>query len=409
MALRPRRPTRRRLAYAAMAIVIWTLPQIRGTLSVFRDGLQSYLDISIDQFGLLISIGSVTGMVGSLLAGRLVDRHGPRVVLRVCLVGAAAGLAMAGLVDRWLLLLAALALTALFAMPLWIASQAYLVRLFPTRRRRVLSLSLVAMSLTGIAVPLLAEGLLHLHRTHPAVRFGTILHVPFAVVAVLLAGAVVLYRPGKSLARPKPAPLPAGPASRRLHVPGAMLLVGALAVHGTCDTSAMLWMPRVLGSSSYLHRPLPPGVVTAGFSVAYVLARGLLSLLPEHFGRRVMIIAPGAVGGALFLAGVLSRSQSATAACYVLGGFCWSFEFPAILSTLAGGDGRRFGASLGMMSVGAGLGTFALANVMGVLAKSLGEPWLWMVLILPACGFGLVSLIGAVWVLRFGRCAGQNA
>ena len=162
-------------------------------------------------------------------------------------------------------------------------------------------------------------------------------------------------------------------------------------------------MPRVLGSSSYAERPFLPGVVVAGFSLAYVLARGLLSVLPEQWGRRAMLIVPGVVGSAVLLAGILSRSQAVTAVCYVVGGFCWSFEFPAILSTLAGSDGRRFGSALGLLSVGWGLGTFALVNSMGLLARSLGDESLWMILILPAAGFPLVSLGGAIWVWRFGR------
>jgi len=322
------------------------------------------------------------------------------------LFGAAAGMAMAALAGQWRLLLVALGFTAMFSWPMYIASQSYLVRLFPFRRRRVLSLSLVVMSTTGLAVPLLAEGLLYLRRTHPAVSFSHILHVPFAVTAGLLLLGTMLYRRSRSLgAAAGRLPAPGGPGRRPLGQE-ALLLVGMMVVHGMCDSSAMMWMPRVLGSSSYAARPLPPGVVTAGFSLAYVLARGLLSVLAEHWGRRVMMIAPGLLGSGVFLAGVLSRSQVATSVCYVLGGFCWSFEYPAVLSILAGDGGpdvhRGFGSALGLVSLGSGLGTFALANAMGLLAKSLGDASLWMILILPAAGFPLVSLGGAIWVRRFG-------
>ena len=51
------------------------------------------------------------------MGGRLVDRAGPRAVLRVCLFGAAVGLALAGLADRWAFMLAALAFVALFTFP----------------------------------------------------------------------------------------------------------------------------------------------------------------------------------------------------------------------------------------------------------------------------------------------------
>lgn len=206
-ARRAGRVIRRRLLFAGVTMLLGTLPQVRGMLSVFRDTLQSHLGISIDQFGLLISIGSVTGMLGAVLGGRLVDRRGPRVVLRVCLFGAGVGMAMVALAGRWISLLAALGLTALFTWPMWIASQSYLVRLFPHRRRRVLSLSLVVMSAAGVGVPLLAEGLLYLRRTRPAVSFSHILHIPFAVAAGLLLLGTMLYRRRKSLA--------AGPRAKR--------------------------------------------------------------------------------------------------------------------------------------------------------------------------------------------------
>ena len=401
--VRSGRPSRRRLLFAGVTMLLWTLPQVTGMLSVFRDTLQSHFAISIDQFGLMISIGAIPGMLGAVLGGRLVDRRGPRVVLRVCLFGAAVGMAMAALAGEWIYLLVALGVTALFSSPMWIAAQSYLVRLFPRRRRRVLSLSLVAMSITGVAVPLLAEGLLHLRRTHPSVSFSHILHIPFAVTAGVLLLAVPLYRRRKALGAAAAVPSVPGESARRPLDKSALLLVGMMVVHDMCDNSAMMWMPRVLGSSSYAERPLLPGVVTAGFSLAYVLARGLLSVLPEQWGRRAMLIAPGVVGSAVLLAGILSRSQAVTAVCYVVGGFCWSFEFPAILSTLAGSDGRRFGSALGLLSVGSGLATFALANTMGLLARSLGDASLWMILILPAAGFPLVSLGGVIWVWRFGR------
>ena len=108
--------------YAAVTVALLTLPQIRGTLSIFRDRLQSHFGISIEQLGLLLSIWTIPGIVGALLGGRLVDRAGPRVVLRACLMGAALGLALAALADGWVSMLAALAFVALFTFPLHLAA-----------------------------------------------------------------------------------------------------------------------------------------------------------------------------------------------------------------------------------------------------------------------------------------------
>lgn len=402
---RPRRPGRRRLLYAAVTVALLTLPQIRGTLSIFRDGLQSHFDISIEQLGLLLSIWTIPGMIGAVLGGRAVDRAGPRVVLRACLMGAALGLALAALADGWAYMLAALAFVALFTFPLHIAAQTYLIRLFPTRRRRVLSLNMVALSLSGVAVPLLAEALLRLERTDPSVSFSQILHVPFAVVAAALAMGALLYRRRKSLAGPDPAEKAREPQRPRPFGKGAVLLLAMMVLHGTCDSSLFVWMPRVLGGGSFARQVFLPGAVMAGFSLAYVLSRSLLSLLPERSGTRVMLIAPGLLGGVLMLAGLASRSQTWTAAGYVAGAFCWSFEYPAILAALAGGEARRFGSALGANAVALGLATFAMVNSMGLIARGVGEQSMWVILLLPAAGFPLVGLAGAIWVWRFSRRA----
>ena len=396
-----------RLALAAVTILLWALSGVTIVLSVYRDRLQSHFDISTDEFGLLISIGAISGALGALIGGVLVDRRGPRIVLRTCLIGAAAGMALAGIPAQWLVMLVAMGVAALFVYPMGIAAQSYLVRLFPRRRRRVLSLSLVAMSVGGVGFPLLAEGLLHLERTRSAATFAQILHVPFALTAVLLLLGVLAYR-GKVL------PTLPGPASAALPRPArtptareSLLLVVLLVIHGTCDNSAMMWMPRVLGSGSFAERVLAPGAVVAAFSLAYVLSRTLLTLLPERWGMRFMMIAPGVLGGGVFLAGILSRSQLWTAVCYVLGGFCWSFEYPAILSTLAGNDRTRFGSALGLQAVATGLATFAMANVMGHVGTTLGEASRWAILLVPAAGFPLVSPGAAIWAWRFGRTAAQ--
>ena len=404
---RLRRPGRRRLLYAAVTVALLTLPQIRGMLSIFRDRLQSHFDISIAQLGLLLSIWTIPGIVGALLGGRLVDRAGPRAVLRVCLFGAAIGLALAGLADGWAFMLGALAFVALFTFPMHIAAQTYLIRLFPTRRRRVLSLNMVAWGLSGVAVALLAEGLLHLERASPSVSFSQILHVPFAVVAGLLAMGALLYRRPKSLAGPAPAEKAREPQRPRPFGKGAVLLLAMMVIHGTCDSSLYVWMPRVLGGTSFTRQLFLPGAVMAGFSLAYVLSRGILSLLPERSGARLMLIAPGLLGGVLLLAGVASRSQAWTAAGYVAGAFCWSFEYPAILAVLAGGEARRFGAALGANAVALGLATFAMVNAMGLIAGAVGEESMWVVLLLPAAGFPLVGLGGAIWVWRFSRATPQ--
>jgi len=71
----------------------------------------------------------------------------------------------------------------------------------------------------------------------------------------------------------------------------------------------------------------------------------------------------------------------------------------------AGGEARRFGSALGANAVALGLATFAMVNSMGLIARAVGEQSMWVILLLPAAGFPLVGLAGAIWVCRFSRAA----
>jgi len=372
-------------------------------LSVFRSDMQEYFGISLSQFGLLLSIGTLPGVFGSLLGGRLVDRVGPRTVMRVCLVGTALGMILVSLAETWGFMLLSLCVLALFGPTLSIATHAYLVRLFPNRRRRVLAISMVVVSVMGGCFSLLAEGLVQLHRHSEDVSFAAILHAPFAISAgILLVGSFV-YARRRSRERADSQDM-AVDAQRLDHLkPGNMLLVALLITHTIFDVAANTWMPRVLDSCSFSEVVFKPGYVMFGFSSAYVVSRSLLSLMGERRGRRIMMVAPSFLGAAALTAGVLSRSQATLSICYVLAGFLWSVEYPVILAILAEQSGPRFGSAMAMQMVGMGIGTFAATNLMGLLGQHLGEANLWKILLVPACGLPLVGIGGAVWIWRFGR------
>lgn len=399
---------RRSTAYAALTTLLWSLTSITMMLSVFRDKLQAYYGITKDQYGLLLSISAIPGIAGGLLGGVAVDRLGAKTVLRVSLAGCAASLGVAACPGPWTLLLVAVGMLSLFVQPLGIAATAYMVELFPSNRRRVLTLSLVGMSVCAMVFPLLAEGLLKLHAARPAVTFGQIMRIPLAVTAGVLLLGVLLYRGRSSTARGTVEPeKPREPAKGPLDA-GSLLLVALLVMHGTCDTAAYMWMSSVLGNEHcYGRHVFLPGAVMAAFSLAYVVSRSILSMLPERWGANAMMIAPGLLGGTVLLSGILSRDQAWTSIAYVTAGFCWSVEYPTFLSTLANTT-TRFGTALAVQAVAGGLALFVMVYVMGIIAQALGDAALWKILLIPACGFPLVGLGGAIWVWRF-RPAKQPA
>ncbi len=397
-----RRFPRRRLKYAIVTILLGTFSGYNEVLAVFRDALQSYFGIGVREFGLLLSIGTVPGALAALTAGILIDRWGPRAVLRGCLAGIAAGMLLAAQGKWWIVMLAAVAIISCFSYPLYMSIQSYLVNLFPRHRRRVLSLNLVIVSARGILFPLWAEYLLYMQRTHARLKFSYVLHLPFALLSLPLLLGIFLYRKEKTLGRAEPRKTD---RDRRFLTPlpgSSMLLISLLIIHGMVDNTAYMWMPRVLDSESFPEQIFAPGFVMAAYGLAYVLSRGILTLIPERSGNRIMLIAPGILGGGIFLAGILSRSQPITAASYVLGGLLWSFEYPAILAVIAENERSRFGSALAMQALGSGLGTFLMANLMGWMGARFGDPRLWIILLVPASGFPLVGIGGAIWLLRYG-------
>ena len=394
---------RRHIGYAVAITIISVLASYPSILPFFRDVLQRYLRIGDREFGLLFSIGSIGGVVTVLLGGPLVDRWGPRRMLSICLLGTGAVMLLIGAAGaHWVVLAVALGLNSIVAGPLNIAMSAYLARLFPRHRRRVLSLNLAAQSAGGFMIAVLSEGWLGLTRAVPAVRFAYVLHVPFAVLGAVLVMVSRCWRPSRAR-RPVPHATPLF-HWRTMAIPAPLLLLGVLlALHGAVDTTIYTWMPRFLASDSFGSHPIPPGFVLSGFSVAYLVSRVLLAMLPETRGRRTLMILPGLLGGSVLIAGILSRQFWFTAGGYVLAAFLWSAEYPAMLSMVARRGAKSFGAVMAVAGVLSAILTFGLLNLAGWTAEHLGEARMWQAMLVPACGFPLVGLGGALWVALYGR------
>jgi MFS family permease len=372
-----------------------------GLLPVFGNALQAYFNLDLPQLGLLLCIGNLPGAVGGLLGGLAMDRYGPFRVLRVGLAGAGAGLALTAVAFNFTFMLAAIIVLSFFVQGLiGTAVPGYLVRLFPKHQRRVLSLSLVTASLVGMLFPLLAELLLRLNAK--GVPFTYVLHVPLAVMAAVLLTCASLFRQRSGVAAASLQEQAAKAASSAFSLrglsAGAVLLIVVLSLHCSCDNLIGAWLPRVMRSASYSGIVISPGVVLSAGGLAYVISRILLSLLPEHVGRRVFMVAPGLLGGTVLLAGLLSRSQLLTSIAYMAAMFCWSAEFPTFLATASRVEPRHFGTIYAIMSLVQGLAVFLGGMAMGQAGQWLGDQRLWMILLPPAAGFVLVGAGGALWL-----------
>ena len=407
--LTPAHPVRRRrhLKYAIVVSLILVLAYFTGILPVFRGELQRYLRINDYQFGLFFSLGPLCGAVAVFLGGAMVRRLGAVRIIRFGLWGAAAGTALlAAAGPNWHAALAAGVICSASTGMLSIAANVYITKLFPRAQRRVLSLNLAIIGAGGIVLPVLAEGLLALPAHVPGLTFGHVYRVSFLIVAVLLVWASSRYRGGRHHAGVHRAAGGGLVNWRQFILPWQVAwLVGLMCLHGATDATINVWMSKFLAGGSFTRHPVAPGLVLAGFSLSYLVSRTILSMLPESWGRRSLLVLPGIVGGSLLLAGILSRNYWLTAGSYVLAGFCWSSELPAMMGRMADSGKGHFAAALALRQIADGLLSAATLYGAGSAFAFVGESSTWMVMATLACGFIMVGIGGGLWIILSGRAA----
>ncbi len=389
------------LYFAGVIFFIMLVSGYKGVLPVFRSTLQDYLSIGDGRFGLLFSITSLAGLSSAVYGGYFIDKWGPRRVIRLCLIGVGTGMIIIAFAGRsYLLFTIGTAWSGLFSSSLFIAVSTYLGKLFPRHQRRVLSLNLAGASFGGVMIPLIAEGLLKISGDSSSVTFAQVLHIPFIIVGMFLISASFIYR-GQNNVKPVFASEDRFTLKSLSVSRSVVLLLLMKALHGAADNTLHIWMARFLESTSFFVQPFLPGIVLSSYAFSYLLSRILLATLSDRVGKRAFLIFPGILGGAIIILGILTRSYFLTAAAYVVGGFLWSFENPAIVSTILRIDKNRFGRSMGLAQLLGGVIAFILLNAVGFLTERLGEAEMWKVMLLPACIFPLVGFLGMIWSVKF--------
>lgn len=384
----------RRRVYGTAIILLVALTCYRAIVPVFRGELLDYLAIDDGRFGLLFSLANWALLAPLLAAGWLNARLGSLRLFRLGILLAAAGMGLVAASGRaWTALAGALAVLGAGTVLMEIGGNSLLLGLYAEQRRRVFSLGMAARSVTETVAPALGEGWLALAAAVPAVTFGWVFHAPFAALAAVFVTGFFLFRPRT----PVPAPPPW--KWRDLLIGGPSLgLVGLLALHGAADLMLFTWMARYLGSGAFDAQPVPPGFVLSAFSIAYVVSRTILGRLPETWGRRRLLVAPGLIGGTVAVAGILSRDYMLTACGYVAGAFFWSAEYPAMVSRIAEREGARFGAALALMALAGTAASAAALWGSGWLIQAVGVEGMWVPMAASAALFPVVGLGGALWI-----------
>ena len=145
--------SRRRRRLAIAVLIFFTLTAYTGVINVFGPRLREYFSLTFEQYGTMTGLGSLGQTVSLLLVGLVISRFGVRRITELALGGIGGCFVVIGLGASLLSLKVGLALHGLFSGFSRVALPAFLVALYPSQKRRMISVQLVCWSTMGIMVP----------------------------------------------------------------------------------------------------------------------------------------------------------------------------------------------------------------------------------------------------------------
>lgn len=315
--------------------------------------------------GLVMTMFAVFPALLALPAGRLADRRGYHLPVRLAACCALAGTLLAAATQNMFTLCAAAALSGAGSGFGMIAIQRSAGRLASSdsERLRVFSAIALAPAVAGLFGPMLAGVLID----HAGYAWAFLALALLPVATLLAAQAVPDEQP-----RPAQAPMPR-PASAwgllRLAQFRRLLFVSWLVslawdVHGFA--LPLLGVERGLSASAL-------GVVLAAYALASMSVRLLMPLLAGRLDRRTLLVGAMLLTCTVFGAYPLLRSAWAMAACAAGLGIALGMVQPAIMATLHDvTPSERHGEALALRSMAIHISMAAMPLLLGVLGTAAG-------------------------------------
>lgn len=335
------------LAFAAFG-AFW------GAWGVLLPEIKEQVGASVSQLGLALLVEGLAALPAMLLAGRVADRVGPRVVpvALVLFAGAIVLPAFAGSV--WVLALL-LVLVGATSGALDVVINVAATSFEASGGRRIVQLAHALFS-AGFLVAAIAVGLARGAGAGPLPVLVGVSALVLAVAALNRGYPIVPRRPARS--RPR--------LSRRLLLLGALCGI-AFVVEGGIENWSALFLETELDASPSLSG-LGPGL----FAAAMVAGRALGQGLEVRFGERTLL-AGGALTAALGLA-VASMAPSIPLALagFALGGAGISVAAPTLFGAAGRGavDAER-GSAIASVTTVAYLGFLFGPPLMGAVSGAL--------------------------------------
>lgn len=362
------------------SIVVGYLPSLLS--SSVQPMIDADFHFGAGELGLVVAAFFAVSAVASRPAGHLADRIGAaRGIQAACLIQICSMLGVALLAGSYLALLALTTVSGL-ANALSGPSSASLITSGVSPRLRPFGLGLiqsggaVAALLTGLAVPVVA------------VPLGW--RWLFGLMAVV-AAAVALAAPWRSVTHTEASPQRARPAASDLGPAGLLGVAGALAAMATVGMSSFI-VPYAVQAGIDQSRA---GLILATVGLTGAVGRPLFGVL---LGR-------GDIAGSLLGAALLLGTASVGFAILTVP------AFPTLLvgAVLVGGVGgswtslgtlagtalapRRPGAAVGVLLTGLFAGAVAGPTLMGAVSTRTGFPAVWL-------AAGVAALLAALTLLR---------
>lgn len=357
------------------------------TIAVFLPTLAKHFALNNTAMGFLLSMKQMGGLAAALAIGFLTRKYNELFLLRFFFIFSCLGNMICGVGHNFWVYLVGVVLEGAASMGVAVLLPSFLVNYWEGGSGRAVSLSLLPAASAGMLYPLVAEGLLKAAKARP---MAAIYSSYLVIAAMLLVGIVILSR-SKNIQKLESVQLDKEKESPLPMLSGTfIIMLFLLGLHGGVDSALALWVPRYL-ESRFSALPITAGIVLFLCSFAYLVSRLLLFSQDTEQQRRKLLVFPGLIGGSILLVSLLLDKPWSVSFGYPLAAFCWSFEYPTLVSQAAEELQDRFTQFMSINMLSSYILTMVFTSGVGILSDQTGN--LFVPFILLACGFIAFGLI----------------
>jgi MFS family permease len=354
----------------ALLTNFFILGVVLSTWGARLPAIKAALHLSNGRLGLALFAAPAGSVLTLALSGRITDRFGPLLVVRVAGLLVASSLVIIGLARNLAEFMAALAYAGAVGGLLDVSMNAAGSRLEAAYGRPILSSFHAGFSIAGLAGAGLG-GLFAALSLGPLPNFVTAA-AGLAVLSVAAGRRIVLPPAAAPQTEPSGSAAHSDRQARARQISVLIWVMGLLALCGQLgEGSANDW------SAVYLHTTLgsPAGVAVlalAAFSITMAAGRVAGDRLAARFGPVRLVRVSGLIAGLGLAAGLLVRNPAAAIAGFALLGAGQAGIFPQIVSAAARLDPAHAGRNIGRVCMVSYTGLLCGPVVIGAVAGGAG-------------------------------------